>query len=59
MKTGIITRNPGYGGMENVGDSDMNHMVSALGNLENNFSLKISIFLTDKQKLLIHQPGFT
>lgn len=53
MKTGIITRNPGYGGMENVNDSDINHMVCALTDLENNFTtLEVNIFIADKLKVL-------
>lgn len=54
MKTGIITIDPGYDGMEYVGGSDLHHRASALGDPQNSFTPEISICLADQLKLLIH-----
>lgn len=58
MKTGIISIDPGYGGMEYVGGSDVHQRASALGELQNSFTPEISIFLADQLKLLIHHEIF-
>lgn len=58
MKTGIISIDPGYGGMDNVGGSDVHHRTSALGDLKNSFTPEISIFLADQLKLLIDHVIF-
>lgn len=59
MKTGIIVIDPGHGGVENVGGSDANHAVSALGDLEKNLTLEIGILIADELRLKTHQVYLT
>lgn len=53
MKTGIIVKDPGDDGMENVGGSDVNHMASALVKFQNSFNSEVSISFADQHQLLI------
>ncbi|WP_051891130.1 N-acetylmuramoyl-L-alanine amidase [Chryseobacterium sp. JM1] len=59
MKTGIIVIDPGHGGMGNVGGSDGNHAVSALGDLEKNLTLEIGLLLNAELKSKSHQVYLT
>jgi len=59
MKTGIIVIDPGHGGTENIGGSDANHAVSALGDLEKNLTLEICKLLVIELQLKKHQTFLT
>ncbi|WP_048506718.1 N-acetylmuramoyl-L-alanine amidase [Chryseobacterium angstadtii] len=59
MKTGIIVIDPGHGGVNNVGGSDANHAVSALGDLEKNLTLEIGLLLAEELRLKKHQVHLT
>lgn len=53
MKAGIIVKDPGDDGMENVGGSDVNRMASALVKFQNNFNSEVSISFADLHQQLI------
>ncbi len=59
MKTEIIVIDPGHGGTVNIGGSDANHAVSALGDLEKNLTLEICKLLAIELQLKKHQTFLT
>lgn len=59
MKKGIIVIDPGHGGVGNVGGSDGNHAVSALGDLEKNLTLEIGLLLKAELLFKSHEVYLT
>lgn len=59
MKSGVIILDPGHGGDINIGGSDANHAVSALGDLEKNLTLSVANRLNAALKAKTHQVFMT
>jgi N-acetylmuramoyl-L-alanine amidase len=59
MKIGKIVVDPGHGGQANIGGSDANHATSALGDLEKNLTLKISLLLYEALIKMHHEVKLT